>query len=93
MRLKTQGQKFDTGKPRYDLIPTGPLEEVARLYTFGARKYGERNWEKGLSFGRVFGALMRHAWAYWRGENSDRETKCHHLASVSEIRRPSEING
>jgi hypothetical protein len=28
---------------------------------------GDRNWELGMSWGRVFGALMRHLWAWWGG--------------------------
>jgi hypothetical protein len=26
---------------------------------------------------------MRHAWAFWRGETYDKETGCHHMASVA----------
>jgi hypothetical protein len=44
---------------------------------------GARNWEKGMRWGRVFGALMRHAWAWWRGEKLDPENGQHHLASVA----------
>ena len=75
--------KYDNDKLRYDLLPVKPLEELARVYTIGAKKYGDRNWEKGLKFGRVFGALMRHAWAWWRGETADPENGQHHLAAVA----------
>lgn len=76
------GQKFDGGKVRFDLLPPGPLFEVAKVYTIGANKYAARNWEKGLSWGRVFAAMMRHAWNWWRGERHDPEDGQHHLASV-----------
>ena len=76
-------RKNDTEKLRYDLIPPTPLEELAKVYTIGATKYAPRNWEKGLSWGRVFSAMMRHAWAYWRGEKRDKEDDQHHLASVA----------
>jgi hypothetical protein len=33
------------GKPRYDLIPLGPLRRLADLYARGAEKYGENNWQ------------------------------------------------
>ena len=78
----TEGRKDDTGKLRFDLIPVRPLEEVARVYTIGAAKYDDRNWENGLSWGRVFAALMRHAWAWWRRERLDQTDGQHHLASV-----------
>ena len=77
------GVKYDEGKLRFDLLPVRPLEEVARVYTIGAKKYADRNWEKGLQWGRVFAAMMRHAWAWWRGEKHDPKDGQHHLASVA----------
>ncbi len=76
------GRKDDAGKARYDLIPADALEEVARVYTMGAEKYGDRNWERGMKRGRIFAAMMRHAWAWWRGEIHDPVDGQHHLASV-----------
>ena len=76
------GIKYDSDKPRFDLIPADALEEVAKVYTVGANKYGDRNWEKGLSYGKLFGAMLRHSWAWWRGEKDDQENKLHHLSSV-----------
>lgn len=79
----TEGRKDDTGKLRYDLIPPRPLDKLAEVYTIGAKKYADRNWEKGISWGRIFAAMMRHAWAYWRGERTDPVDGQHHLASVA----------
>jgi hypothetical protein len=78
-----EGRKDDDGKLRYDLIPVEPLREVARVFTIGARKYEPRNWEKGLGYGRVFAAMMRHAQAWWGGEVNDPEDGQHHLSSVA----------
>ena len=75
--------KRDDNKARFDLIPSRPLEELARVYTIGAAKYEDRNWERGLAWGRVFAAMMRHAWAWWRRETYDPVDKQHHLASVA----------
>jgi hypothetical protein len=77
------GTKFDEGKARYDLMPPRPVDALARLFTMGAAKYGERNWEQGILFGRIFSAMMRHAWAWWRGERDDPEDGQPHLASVA----------
>lgn len=74
-----KGKKFDEGKPRYDLLPPEFLEATATILTYGASKYGPRNWETGLSWGRVFAALMRHMWSWWRGEDKDPETGKSHL--------------
>ena len=75
--------KNDRGKLRYDLIPACALEELVRVYTFGAGKYGDRNWEKGMNWGRVFGAIMRHLWAWWGGEDRDAETGISHVAHAA----------
>ena len=79
----SEGNKNDTGKLRFDLIPSKPLELLAEVYTIGAKKYSDRNWEKGIQWGRIFAAMMRHAWAYWRGEKLDPVDGQHHLASVA----------
>lgn len=73
------GWKQDGGKARMDLIAPEMLVGVANVLGFGAEKYSERNWEKGMSWGRCFGALMRHMWAWWGGERADPETGFSHL--------------
>lgn len=77
------GRKDDDGKLRYDLIPPGPLANVAAVYTFGARKYEAHNWRKGLKFSRLFAATMRHLWLFWGGEDYDSESKLPHLAHAA----------
>jgi len=67
---------------RYELLPVLPLREVARLYGVGATKYAERNWERGYAWSRSFGALQRHANAFWSGETIDPDTGLHHMAAV-----------
>jgi hypothetical protein len=76
---RNQGVKFDEDKLRMELLPPELLEGVADILTFGAKKYSDRNWEDGMSWGRVFGALMRHLWRWWSGENLDKETGKSHL--------------
>lgn len=78
----TAAIKHDSGKPRYDLIPPEPLDGLARLYGMGAEKYEDRNWEKGMKWSRIFAAMMRHAWKWFRGETYDQEDGQHHLLSV-----------
>jgi hypothetical protein len=73
-------RNFDAGKLRYDLIPPDALRELARVYTVGAQKYGDRNWEKGMSWGRAFGSLMRHLWDWFWGVEADEEDGLHPLA-------------
>ena len=68
MPKQDEGIKFDDGKLPFELIAPELLVAVTKILQFGANKYGERNWEKGMAWGRVFGALMRHMWAWWGGK-------------------------
>ena len=77
------GKKYDAGKLRMDLLPLDAIEEVVKVLTFGASKYGDWNWSKGMSWSRLFGAAMRHLWAFWKGEVYDKESKINHLAHCS----------
>lgn len=78
-----EGLKYDTGKIRTDLLPVYPLLQVAMVLTFGAIKYGDRNWEQGIAFGRMYGAALRHLFAWWNGEDLDPESGLHHLAHAA----------
>jgi hypothetical protein len=82
------GLKFDDGKPRMDLLPMDALEAVAMVLRYGAtekvrpdgqRGYGDRNWEKGLAWGRLAGAALRHLGAWMRGVELDAESGLPHL--------------
>jgi hypothetical protein len=74
-----EGVKFDDDKTPYELLPPELLHGVAQVLKFGAIKYSARNWELGMAWSRPFGALMRHMWAWWRGEDVDPETGMSHL--------------
>lgn len=79
----SEGRKDDNGKARFDLIPPWPLYQLAELFGQGAEKYADRNWELGIKWGRIFAAMMRHAWKWWGGEEHDGEDGQHHLTSVA----------
>jgi len=77
------GAKYDGEKNRLDLLPFDALVEVGTVYTLGARKYADRNWEKGISYMRICGALLRHLFAWLLGEQRDPENGQLHMASVA----------
>ena len=67
-------------------IPIYPLTEWAKILTFGAKKYSDRNWEKGFAWSRAYGAVQRHLTSFWDGEDLDPETQLSHLAhAICEI--------
>lgn len=77
-----EGLKFDSGKPRFELIPPMAMECVANVITKGAKKYGVGNWTKELAWSRLIGALHRHTNAFQRGQIHDTETGENHMAHV-----------
>jgi hypothetical protein len=48
------------GKGRYDLISPIGLNRLAVHYENGAKKYGDRNWEKGQPLSRYLDSASRH---------------------------------
>ncbi|TQE93800.1 MAG: hypothetical protein FKY71_18000 [Spiribacter salinus] len=64
-----------------DLIPPRAEREMAEVLTFGARKYGDGNWQLVEHPEEWYvAAAMRHINAYRDGEENDPETGLHHLA-------------
>ena len=76
----TGGTKYDNGKSRLDLLPVLALEEVANVLAVGAKKYGSNNWREGMAWTRVLAAMLRHTFAWMRGEDNDEETGLSHMA-------------
>jgi len=77
-----RGDRRNEGKLRYDLVSPEAIKTLAAVYTEGAKKYADRNWEKGLPFMEIFASLQRHAWAWAAGEDMDSESGLHHMAHV-----------
>jgi len=74
------GSKRDTrdGKGRFDLIPSYALTRLARHYENGAKKYGDRNWERGQPLARYLDSMIRHAYKFLGGSQEE-----DHLAAVA----------
>jgi hypothetical protein len=79
------GTKYDSGKLRWDLVPFAELEEVVKVFTKGAEKYGEGNWKKVKQHKkRYISAMLRHLSAYKQGEKYNvADFGIHHLAHVA----------
>lgn len=71
-------------KPRWELLPLEDVEDIVKVYTAGAKKYGENKWQD-LPDGirRYKAALLRHLVEYDKGNEIDEETGCYHLAQVA----------
>lgn len=66
------------GKGRFDLISPFALMRLAKWYEEGAKKYCDRNWEKGMPFSRYLDSAFRHLTKFLMGmEDED------HLAAAT----------
>lgn len=81
--FRSEGRKDDEQKLRYDLLSPIALEELVKVYTQGAEVYGDRNWEQGIKYSRIFAAIMRHLWAWYTGENLDKKSGLNHCAHAA----------
>lgn len=75
--------KYDGEKPKMSLVPNLALEEVAKVMTYGAKKYAAYNWMNGFDWTRLTDAAMRHINAFNRGEDVDAESGLSHLAHAA----------
>ena len=77
----SQGIKYDSAKPKMNLLPPKAVMEVAKVLTFGAEKYDAENWRKLEDLqNRYTAGALRHIFAHMDGEELDPETNLSHLA-------------
>jgi Domain of unknown function (DUF5664) len=77
------GTKHDGEKPILALIDSDFIDELGAVLTFGQRKYAAQNWRGGISTTRLLSAVLRHLFAYLRGEDKDPESGYSHLAHAA----------
>ena len=77
----SEGIKYDSAKPKMNLLPPKAILEVAKVLTFGAEKYDAENWRKLDDLqNRYTAGALRHIFAHMDGEELDSETNLSHLA-------------
>lgn len=81
--LDGTGKRDNKGKPAFNLVPLHLLEGCADVLSGGARKYGTWNWTKGMAWSISVACLLRHLFAwFYKGEDIDKESGCHHIDHV-----------
>lgn len=66
------------GKGRCDLLPACALLRLSRHYEAGAKKYSDRNWEKGIPISVMMDSGIRHILKYMDGWDDE-----DHLAAAA----------
>lgn len=82
--------RYNTDKPDYTFITRSIMDALARVMTYGAKKYARDNWK--LSLGTehheqfqsdIIKSLLRHAHAINDGELIDEESGLRHMDMVA----------
>ena len=85
--ISTSNSDFENGalransnKLRFSLMPIAALEAINEVFEYGAKKYTENNWKKGFYHLNIYDSLIRHLFAWAKGEDKDPESGLSHLA-------------
>ena len=79
--MTASGIKYDSEKPKMNLLPPKAIVEISKVLTFGAEKYDAENWRKLDDLqNRYTAGALRHIFAHMDGEELDPETNLSHLA-------------
>lgn len=82
---------------RYDLIPPEAMDALAEVFCEGAKKYDERNWEKGIPVNNCIDHALGHLSGFLKGDTSEPHMEhalCNIAMALTMIRRgqPTETN-
>ena len=79
----SESLKYDDGKVRMDLVPLECVEYIAKVLTYGAKKYADNSWQDLPDFWKRYkAALLRHLTALDKGELIDKESGLYHIDQV-----------
>lgn len=77
-----KAERHNTGKLRWSLVDFDSLEDMIKVLEFGANKYSDNNWKKGLKTTEICDSLLRHLTAYLKGEDKDQESGLEHTGHI-----------
>jgi hypothetical protein len=83
------GLRFNTGKLRWGLMHYQSMVPMIRVLEYGAQKYDDHNWKKGMNRVELLECLQRHLAALMDAEVSgeedkkfDAESTLHHIGHI-----------
>lgn len=71
--------RYNGDKNRLELVPAEWVEGLASVLTYGANKYEDNLWRRGMKYSACIGSALRHVFKWIRGEQNDPETGLSHL--------------
>ena len=82
MKENDIGSRFNEGKLKWSLVSWSALAPMVRVLMFGAEKYDNHNWKKGLKYTEICESLQRHLNSFLEGEDDDKESKISHIGHI-----------
>ena len=79
LKVDGGGERKNDGKIRLSLLPASLFYAAAKVMMFGAKKYADHNWRRGMKWSVPFDCAMRHLLKWWDGEQLDEESGESHL--------------
>lgn len=76
------GARFNNNKLKWSLVSWKALEPLVQVLMFGAEKYDDHNWKKGLKYTETCESLQRHLNSFIEGEDNDKESKLSHVGHI-----------
>lgn len=77
------GERKNEGKLKWALVSFKALEPMVRVLMFGAAKYDNHNWKKGLKWTEIQESMQRHMTAFFEeGQDTDKESKLYHVGHI-----------
>lgn len=78
----TLADRHNEGKLKWSLVDFKSLEPMVEVLQFGAEKYGNDNWKKGLEITSICDSLFRHFISFLQGEDFDKESGLKHTGHM-----------
>jgi len=76
------GERKNEGKLRWGLVSWKALEPLVRVLMFGAKKYDDHNWRKGLKYSETLDSMQRHINSFSDGVDKDKESGLDHVGHI-----------
>lgn len=82
MKSKTGGLRYNEDKLKWSLVDFDSLENMVHVLMYGEKKYDSHNWKKGLPYTSTVESMLRHLYAFLKGEDIDPESGLPHTGHI-----------
>lgn len=80
--MENKAERENEGKLRWSLVDFKAMSPMVKVLEFGAEKYDDDNWSKGLGVKGICESLLRHTFALLSGETNDPESGLPHIGHI-----------